>query len=230
MRDLVTYINEGFKLGKNKVKKVEEDFVDLDLPSGTLWCKYNVGATCESNAKSWYGDYFMWGDPEPATNRECSWRNYKYCNGESLTKYCPDDKIDDWGGKGNPDNKLVLDLEDDMANVNMGEDWKMPSQEQFEELINNTKHIWVKNYNDIQGLNGRLFISETNDNELFMPAAGYQHALFARLVGSNVRLWSSVLSDDCPNYASNLHSNSISTFPNNHSFRNCGFPVRGVMS
>ena len=121
MIDLKTYLTEGFKLGKNKVDK-EDDYVDLELPSDTLWCKYNVGATCESTPESWYGDYFMWGDTEPITNKNSVWDNYKYCNGseEYLTKYCTTNKPDYWSGIGNPDNKVTLDEEDDMASVNMG--------------------------------------------------------------------------------------------------------------
>ena len=34
--------------------------VDLGLPSRTLWCKYNLGATCENTPESWYGDYYAW--------------------------------------------------------------------------------------------------------------------------------------------------------------------------
>ena len=225
-------INEGFKLGKNKVKKEDDYFVDLDLPSGALWCKYNVGATCESDAKSWYGNYFTWGDIEPANNKMCNWENYKYVNGskKTLTKYCPDDKIDYWCDKGNPDNKLVLDKEDDMVNANMGYDWKMPTNEQLQELIDNTTSEWVKNYNDIQGLNGRLFISNTNDNELFMPAAGYQRGSVVYDVGSDIYVWSSMLYVDNPSYAYILSADMYRTYGYSYDFRYHGFSIRGIIN
>ena len=230
MKSLQEYINEGFKLGKNKVKK-EEDFVNLGLPSKTLWCKYNVGATCGSTAKSWYGDYFMWGDTEPATNRECSWHNYKYCDndGEFLTKYCHKNKINQWNGIGNPDNKLVLDIEDDMANANMGGDWKMPTKEQFKELLDNTTNEWIIDYNEISGLNGRLFRSKTNDNTLFIPGTGYRHGNSVNYEGSFISIWSSTLAIYDPKHAYYFYS--LDDFmSNDDNYRYQGFSVRGVMN
>jgi len=34
------------------------EYVDLGLPSGTLWAKYNVGAKIDTDP----GLYFAWGD------------------------------------------------------------------------------------------------------------------------------------------------------------------------
>ena len=224
------YINESFRLGKNKVD-TKDDFVDLDLPSKTLWCKYNVGATCKSNPKSWYGDYFMWGDIEPVTNKRCDWDNYKHCNGNynKLTKYCPSNKINNWDVKGKPDNKLVLDLEDDIANDNMGGNCKMPTKGQLQELMNNTTNEWVKDYNDIQGLNGRLFKSKTNNNTLFIPAAGYYNSKNLYYAGSNVSIWSSTLHAKYPNDAYYLNS-STSVMYITDQYRCCGCPVRAVIN
>ena len=236
MKDLRTYIkkqiNEGFKLGKNKVKKVEEDFVDLDLPSGTLWCKHNVGATCKSDAESWYGDYFTWGDPEPVTNKKCYWKTYKWCNnnGKSLIKYCPKNKIAYWAGKGNPDNKLVLDEEDDMANANMGGNWKMPTKEELQELIDNTTNEWVEDYNGISGLNGILFESKSNDNTLFIPAAGARYHNFTDNIGSYVYVWSSTLMVDNPSGASCIPAYIYGMRKSSNYSRFWGVSVRGVLN
>ena len=230
MKSLKDYIlNEGFRLGKNKVDK-EEDFVDLDLPSGTLWATSNVGATCGSTVKSWYGDYFMWGDIEPATNKRCNWTNYKYAinNYNELTKYCPDDKSDYWDGKGNPDNKLVLDLADDMANANMGGDWKIPTKEQFEELIDNTTNDWVKDYNDISDLNGMLFKSKINNNTLFIPAAGFRSGNFIDSASFFIGVWSSMLYANDPEFAF-TYSKSYFT-STKFGKRNFGYSVRAVMN
>ena len=63
------------------------NYVDLGLPSGTLWAACNVGA----NTPEEYGDYFAWGETAPKTTY--NWSNYKYCNGgdgwNTLTKYFP---------------------------------------------------------------------------------------------------------------------------------------------
>ena len=37
------------------------DYVDLGLPSGTLWATCNIGAASPEE----YGDYFAWGETEP---------------------------------------------------------------------------------------------------------------------------------------------------------------------
>ena len=37
------------------------EYVDLGLPSGTLWATCNVGA----NTPEEYGDYFAWGETAP---------------------------------------------------------------------------------------------------------------------------------------------------------------------
>ena len=46
------------------------DYVDLGLPSGTLWVTCNVGVTTLEG----YGDYFVWGETQPKTTYgKCVW-------------------------------------------------------------------------------------------------------------------------------------------------------------
>ena len=64
------------------------EWVDLGLPSGTLWATCNVGA----NSSEEYGDYFAWGETAGYNSgkRQFYDGNYKYCNGswDTMTKYC----------------------------------------------------------------------------------------------------------------------------------------------
>jgi len=62
----------------------------LELPSGILWCKYNIGAFPGKDAEDWYGNYYAWGELEPKSNY--SWQTYKYCDKSyvTLTKYNDD--------------------------------------------------------------------------------------------------------------------------------------------
>ena len=48
-----------------------QGFVDLVLPSGTLWCKYNLGVDHNhlDNYQYWNGGYYQWGESEPAFNQ-----------------------------------------------------------------------------------------------------------------------------------------------------------------
>ena len=61
----------------NNIKQTE--YVDLGLPSGTLWANMNLGATSETD----YGDFYMWGSTTPNTAEECNWTNAPFNNGSS---------------------------------------------------------------------------------------------------------------------------------------------------
>ena len=67
-----TYLNTAMDGTKNMINN-QHDYVDLGLPSGTLWADKNVGAKTETE----YGDYFAWGEIE--TKEEYIWKTYK-CN------------------------------------------------------------------------------------------------------------------------------------------------------
>ena len=47
-----------------RTERIDSRAVDLGLPSGTLWEKYNVGA---SKAEE-YGDHYAWGETEIKTS------------------------------------------------------------------------------------------------------------------------------------------------------------------
>ncbi len=142
------------------------EWVDLGLPSGTLWATCNVGAKNPED----FGVYFAWGETKP--KEDFSWATYIYCLGtaNSLTKYCHDRSI---GHDGFADMLSELLPEDDAATVNWGEDWQMPSQAQLEELYNrdNTTQIFTTQ-NDVDGW---LITSKSNGGKLFLPAAYNQY-------------------------------------------------------
>lgn len=131
-------------------------FVDLGLPSGTLWADCNVGAEKPED----FGDYFAWGETTP--KKEYNVKNYKWLNSEGkLTKYCTRNEL------GYVDNKTILDIEDDAANANWGGDWHMPNIEDFCELRDHTIEKWV----NMNGINGLKLISRKNNNSIFLPAS-----------------------------------------------------------
>lgn len=138
----------------------ENDYVDLGLPSGTLWATCNVGA----NSPEDYGDYFAWGETEPKDYYD--WSAYKWCDDYNhgaftLSKYCTTTAY------GLVDNKKELDPEDDAATVNMGPEWRTPSVEHLQELSHNC--TWrMTTRNGVYGLLG----TGPNGNTIFLPAAG----------------------------------------------------------
>ena len=72
---------EDAKYSTKDLLDLKKEVVDLGLPSGTLWCKYNLGATCEpNNNNSWFGDYYSWGELEP-NKKLFDWDHYKFYDG-----------------------------------------------------------------------------------------------------------------------------------------------------
>ncbi len=149
--------------GDDLIIEEEHEWVDLGLPSGTLWATCNVGA----NSPEEYGDYFAWGETEPKENY--SWSTYKYCEGSynTMTKYCPQSN---YGYNGFTNTLTELLPEDDAATANWGYDWQTPNKTQFEELTNNN-HT-TKKWTTINGINGELITSKSNGKNIFFPAAG----------------------------------------------------------
>jgi len=194
----------------------EHEWVDLGLPSGTLWATCNLGA----NSPEEYGDYFAWG--ETSTKAMYNWSNYKYCNGSSntMTKYCTISSY------GSVDNKTELEAEDDAATVNLGDGWQMPSNAQIIELYdsNNTTTSWTTQ----NGVNGRLITSLKNGKTLFLPAAGNWDDTGLVNVGSNGDYLSRSLSTRYSKSAYSLTFDSNGIEWNYRSDRYIGRVVRPV--
>ncbi len=149
-----------------------KDYIDLGLPSGTLWATCNIGA----NYPEEYGDYFAWGETETKDNY--SWETYKYCMGSSttLTKYCWERSQKKYGYNGYEDDLRELLPEDDAATKNWGANWQMPSGEQIEELINSEYTTMI--HTSQNGVDGRMFTSKINGNSIFFPYAYYRYDTF----------------------------------------------------
>ena len=164
-------------------------YVDLGLPSGLLWATCNIGA----NTPEDYGDYFAWGETQPKGTY--NWTTYQYCNGSNntLTKYCSNSSC---GYNGFTDNLTTLLPEDDAVTANWGGGWRMPTKEEWGELINNTTVTWTMQ----NGVSGRLFTA-SNGNSLFLPAAGYRYNNSLYSDGGDGDYWSSTLDTDGPSRA-----------------------------
>ncbi|MBR5674333.1 MAG: hypothetical protein IKW97_08030 [Muribaculaceae bacterium] len=164
-------------------KNEEHEWVDLGLPSGTLWATCNLGASSPEE----YGDYFAWGETSP--KNEYSWNTYKWCNGSenTLTKYCTDSSY------GTVDNKTELEPEDDAAYVNWGPLWRMPSYDQQTEL--RTKCTWT--WTTLNGVRGNL-VTGPNGASLFLPATGYHWDSSFDYSGNYGWYWSNTLGSGSP--------------------------------
>ena len=192
--------NEGYRIRPVLVKKVirENDYVDLGLPSGTLWATRNVGASSPEE----YGDYFAWGHIRPNDYLAFDWFEYKYCDGteNTMTKYCTDSEY------GTVDNKTVLDPKDDAATANLSDDWQMPSIEQIKELINS--NYTTTELTTLNGVEGRMITSKVNGKSIFLPAAGICGERGPAETSFYGEYWSRSLCPSIPNRAYDLSSHS----------------------
>lgn len=172
------------------------EFVDLGLPSGTLWATTNVGATKPEE----FGLYSAWGETEGyegiTDEKQFNWTDYKLCGGSNstLTKY------NNKSSYGTVDTLTTLEQVDDAAYTS-DNTCRTPTKSDFEELIANTTSTWET----LNGVNGRRFTSNTNGNSIFIPAAGNRYGDSVYNVGSIGLLWSSSLYESNSKYA-NIHA------------------------
>lgn len=226
---LYFYTNRDAKSAPEKVI-VKPTAVDLGLPSGLLWASHNIGATVPEES----GDYFAWG--EIKSKRLYSRDTYKYYRTDSLsdgyTKYC---HISSRGYKGYTDTLSTLEMCDDVANVQLGGQWRIPTKEDWLELCRHCKQECC----EINGLKG-CKVTGPNGNSIFFPFAGscYDNSVlthhlteYPKRMGNFGEYWSSSLCGGwtvnvwCADFSS-PYGFSVTEYVN----RNFGFSVRAVCS
>lgn len=174
--------------------------VDLGLPSGIKWASFNLGASKPDE----YGDYYAWGETEPYYEKGYAqsnspiwksdkssgyiWSSYKWCNGSYgfMTKYCTN------SSSGTVDNKTTLEMEDDAANVKLGGNWRIPTNDEFIELKTNCTWEWTS----INGVSGYKVTSKKagyTDKWIFIPAAGWRSTSSLSYDGEYGFYWTSSL-------------------------------------
>ena len=183
------------------------EWVDLGLPSGTKWATCNVGASTPEE----YGNYYAWGETE--TKSTYSWSTYfdTTDGGSTFTKYTTD-------------GKTVLDLEDDAASANWGGAWRMPTDGEWGELLDECTWEWTTK----NGVNGYEVKSEANGNSIFLPAAGYRYDGDLHKAGDDGDFWSSSLCAGRPLYAWDVYFDSDYVSGYDGCERFCGLSVRPV--
>ena len=187
------------------------EFVDLGLPSGTLWATRNLGAETPED----YGYYFSWGNvigrKPSGTTFDYNWGtdnngNYASTTGAALTSDIP------------------TNMDYDAVQRYMGGSCKMPTTTQFAELFNSsyTTNEWTTK----NGVNGRLVTSKINGNSVFFPAAGNGKGTSLNFAGLSGYYWSRSLYSSANGYYLGLNSSNVGT--QNNSIRSFGFSVRAV--
>ncbi len=207
-------------------------YIDLGLPSGTLWATYNVGATKPEQ----YGDYFAWGETEPKEVYADSTSKWFNADSKIYTKYNSEDGL------------TTLLPEDDAATANWGSEWRMPTNEEQRELLDECYVVWTDSYNgrEVRGIivykaksaedKGEFVGSwqtpsedySTSDSHVFFPAAGYRDGSDVSSVGYYGYNWSSSLNEGREGLARYLFFNEEGAYWDYGYDRDGGFPVRAV--
>ena len=190
----------------------EHEYVDLGLPSGTLWATCNLGASSPEE----YGNYFAWGEIKPKKSNgtwgDYSWGTYKWMNpGQAdwtqINKYTFADNQTEacWYSNGTfiGDGQTELFTEDDAATAKWGSEWQMPSMEQMYELFDsdNTTSTWTT----VNGVTGQLVTSIRNGSTIFLPAGGRRDGTETIFDGTNGYYWSNMLNDQYSDHACILY-------------------------
>ena len=203
----ISFINESG--GIICLPKLEDpyngyEFVDLGLPSGLKWATCNVGATSPEE----YGLYFAWGETTGFTSDQVE-------NGE---------RVFDEASYTASSISADLTLEQDAAHVNLGGNWRMPTGDEFQELLENCDVTWTDDYNGT-AVAGLVFTSKVNGNSIFLPATGYCCDSLVNNVGSFSFYW-------LPYLYSSSDALAFAFYSGDHTFvhadRYFGLPVRGV--
>ena len=206
--------------GDDPVDSPQIDAVDLGL--SVKWATCNIGATSPTD----YGYYFAWGETEAKSTY--SWETYKFRTSGNQKNNVKFSKYNTQSSYGTVDNKTVLDPEDDVAHVNLGGKWRMPTDAEWTEL--REQCTWTDNYKGM-GVAGRIVTSKKTgytDKSIFLPAAGYRNGADLYSAGSLGYYWSSSLYSGYPRRARDVGFNS-GDVDIRSDFRYNGFSVRPVL-
>ena len=160
-----------------RIDAVTPEVVDLGL--SVNWGSFNLWATCPEEE----GAYYAWGEVDynalgdsTVYKSSFDWKDYMLCEKNSVgpdgvplfTKYCYDPL---YGIDGFTDDLLILEEEDDAASVLLEDGWRIPTAEEWEELVRNCK--WE--YNEVNGVPGIKVTSMVpgyTDRSIFFPKSG----------------------------------------------------------
>ena len=204
------YQSKGWATVHDLVEDVDERAIDLGL--SIRWAICNIGATApEEN-----GDFYAWGDT--LTRSSFTWANYPYSGSSTntLTRY------NTRSANGTIDNRTTLIAFDDVAWINWGETWRMPTWTEWNELI--TQCTWkdttINNVSVWQ-------VTGPNGNSIYLPKVGYKAST---TVTAGCYYWSSTLNTASSNDQCNraLYINANDRTAAKYGLRYVGMPVRAV--
>ena len=218
MDSLLLRLQEFSKQTGVKVERIEKTHEYVDLGLSVKWATCNVGADKPEE----YGDYYAWGEVEPKASY--TWENYRFRtsgNDESNVRFSK------YSFTFVADNKTRLDLEDDVAHVKWGGNWRLPTAQEMNELIDSCTWTWTT----VNGVNGCLITSNRpgyTDRSIFLPATGkYGFETDNKSAGTWGHYWSTSINKDT-SYAAGVLAIGSDYAAVKKTFRNHGQSIRPV--
>ena len=150
------------------------EYVDLGLPSGIKWATCNIGATKPEET----GDLYAWGE----INTKDS-----YSSSNSLTYDNSSYNINISG-----------DMRYDAACYCWKGPWRMPTKNEFIELVENCAWEWTA----VNGVNGYKVTSTTNGNSIFLSSGSYWSGTYYSTTYSSAARYSYCFHVTLSNYVS----------------------------
>lgn len=164
INDLVTTARATVNSRKQASEGIlyDHEWVDLGLPSGLKWATCNVGA----NKPEDYGNYYSWGEMSTKSS---------YTEGNSKTH-------------GRSMGDISGNSQYDVARVNWGGSWRIPTKSEMQELIDKCRLEWTM-HNGVEGFK----ITGPSGNHIFLPAAGcrFSGSIYQVDEGEEGAYWSS---------------------------------------
>lgn len=232
---IITYDDGNVKFDKTLTLIADVKLEEVDMGLKVKWASFNIGAGKPEE----YGLYYQWGDTQGYTSdpsdgklfqyrvNETSHYKWSHLYNSELTKYVPSDKPD-FGYNGFTDGKTVLDKEDDAAAAALGGKWRMPTEEEIEELLYGTRcsREWVT-VNNVYGTKVTSLVPGYTDKWIFLPAAGARSNNTYEHNGIYGFYWTSSVYLEEPDNAVRLYT-AKTLFEKSRASRAYGFSIRAV--
>ncbi|MBP5771656.1 MAG: hypothetical protein J6W75_09890 [Bacteroidaceae bacterium] len=149
--DTKKYIYGDIKKLTTQVDEEAEERCVKDMGLSVDWACYNVGASLEYQ----FGNYYAWG--EKTTKKEYTAANYKLPSKKNIA--------------GDKEYDVAMEWSEGKADKKAGNVWRMPTQAEFQELIDNCDVEWTT----IKKVQGMKFTSRITGVSMFLPAAGNKY-------------------------------------------------------
>ena len=191
-----TFLSSCTKRGADDDKNPYDEYA-VDLGLSVKWASVNVGASAEKDL----GHYYGWGEvSDKADDVYYDWNSYEVFKGIGT-----DDASRDAALSALYDDKLILKDKYDVAHVKWGGSWRMPTMEEFEELME--KCTWVMEPSDFDNWTaetpgGWRVTSKINGNSIFIPAAGQRTNMeLEKDKGKQAYYWTANRDEDSDTFA-----------------------------